>query len=87
MDKETAKKKPSFFESVRIRADYAQFLCDDLLSHQEKLIDFLGNFISITLTDDPTVCGLVYKKAERLFKVQYFRVLYNGEKISDVSPL
>jgi hypothetical protein len=77
----------AFFESVRIRADCTQFLCDDLLSHQDKLLDFLGNFLSVTLTDDPAVCGLVHKKAEHLFDVRYFRVLYENGKISDVSPL
>jgi hypothetical protein len=44
----------------------------------------LGDFSAVTLTNEPTVCGLVRKKKERLFVVDYFSVTVENGKISDV---
>ena len=75
----------AFFESVRIGADFTQFLCKELQEHPENITDFLGNFLSVLPTANPTVCLLVYKKAERLFDVRKFSVVFDDGKITDIN--
>lgn len=74
----------AFFESVLLGADYASFLSDDLVPQADKLKGYLGDFCSVALTDDPSVCGLVYKKAERLFEILNFSVTMENGKITDI---
>ena len=74
----------AFFESVLIGADYRAFLSDDLAVDAERIVAFLGNFIAVTPTDEPCTCGLVKKKAERLFTVEYYSVEILDGKIVDV---
>lgn len=74
----------AFFESVLIGADYREFLSDALLPEAEQIVAFLGDFIAVTPTDKPTTCGLVKKKAERLFVVEYYSVDIEKGKIVDV---
>ena len=74
----------AFFESVLIGAEYAEFLSEELLPDKEKLLSFLGNFQSVTLTQDPNTCGLVKQKAERLFEVDYYTVEVENGKIIDI---
>ncbi|MBE5747879.1 MAG: hypothetical protein E7352_06890 [Clostridiales bacterium] len=75
----------AFFESVLIGADYADFLSDELAPDKDKIVGFLGDFIDVVLTDDPLVCGLVRKRAERLFSLSYYRVKIQNGKIIDVN--
>ena len=74
----------AFFESVLLGANYASLLSDDLAPQADKLKEYLGNFCSVTLTDDPSVCGLVYKKGERLFEIVHFTVTLENGKITDI---
>ena len=74
----------AFFESILIGANYVDFLCDDLLSDGEKIVDFLGDFSGVILTEDVHTCGLVKQKGERLFEVEYFTVEIKDGKIADV---
>lgn len=73
-----------FFESVLIGADFSEFLSEDLKEKQDNLRAFLGEFVSVILTEDYKTCGLVKKKAERLYEVAYFSVEIENEKIIDV---
>ena len=74
----------AFFESVLLGANYPSFLSDDLASQAEKLKGYLGDFCSVTLTDKPNVCGLVYKKSERLFEIENCAVSIENGKITDI---
>ncbi len=74
----------AFFESVLLGADYAQFLSDELSLKAEDIVSFLGNFTAVTLTRDPLCCGLVRKKAERLFELAYYSVEVENGKIIDI---
>ena len=74
----------AFFECILLRVDCTEFLSEDLLSEKEKLSEYLGNFSSVVLTHDPKTCGLVKKKAERLFEVDYFTVEIENGKITDI---
>ncbi len=74
----------AFFESVLIGADCSPFLSDELQDEKERIIRFLGDFIAVTLTNEPTVCGLLRKKGERLFAVDYYSVTLRDGKIIDV---
>ena len=75
----------AFFEAIRIGADIAPFLCDELQEKADSVYDFLGSFLHVLPTEAPNECLLVYKKTERLFDVRRFSVSVQGEKISDVS--
>ncbi len=77
----------AFFESVRIGAEFAQMLSDEMQEKQKDLQSYLGDFLSVVFTDNPLVCGLVYKKAERLYRVRYFQIALQNEKITDVFPI
>ena len=74
----------AFFEGILIGADYACFLSDELQNKASELRSFLGEFIHVTFTDSPYVCGLVKKKKDRLFEVSYFRVSVENGKICDI---
>ena len=74
----------AFFESVLIDAEYTHFLSNELQPKAEDLRAFLGDFIDVTLTNNPYVCGLIRKKQERLFQVAYFSVKVENGKICDI---
>lgn len=75
----------AFFESVLIGADYAELLSEELQSKADRLIDFLGDFTDVILTEDPNTCGLLRKKAEGLFEAAYYTVKLEKGKIIDVT--
>ncbi len=74
----------AFFESVLLKANYADFLSDELRAESEQIVEFLGDFTAVTLTSEPNVCGLIKKKGERLFEVTYYAVTAEKGKITDV---
>lgn len=74
----------AFFESVLLGADYATLLSEDLAPQADKLKEYLGDFCSVTLTENPNVCGLVYQKADRLFEIIEFSVCVEKGKITDI---
>ena len=74
----------AFFESILLRADYTQFLSDELKSDADKIPTFLGEFIGVSLTNTPNVCGLIKKKNERVFEVIPFSIVVENGKIVDV---
>lgn len=74
----------AFFESILIGAEYTHFLSDELQEKSADLKSFLGTFSSVTLTPNPCICGLVRKKAERLFEVDEYEVEIKDGKIVDI---
>ena len=74
----------AFFESVCIGADFQDMLSPTLREKADELRGFLGDFCSVTLTNDPKEIGLVYPKSERLFEVRYYRVEMENGKICDI---
>lgn len=74
----------AFFESVLIGANFEHLLCDELASKKDKLVQFLGKFESVILTEEPNTCGLIRKKDERLFETAYFTVTLENGKIVDI---
>lgn len=75
----------AFFESVLIGANYAETLSDELAVKAEELGSFLGDFKAVTLTADPSVCGLTYEKGERLYEVVYYTVQVENGKITNIT--
>lgn len=75
----------AFFESVLIGANYADLLCDELIPTANKIVAFLGDFIAVTLTDDPCECGLVRKIGERLYSLSYYRIKTQNGRIIDLN--
>ena len=76
----------AFFESVLLGADYTQLLCENLQPSAARLKEYLGEFQSVILTENPNRLGLVKAKAERLYEVNYYTITLENGKISDVSP-
>ena len=74
----------AFFESVLIGADFSELLSDELKERAQHIKAFLGDFVSVVLTDRPNTCGLVRKKKERLFEVHYFTAEVKDGKIVDI---
>lgn len=74
----------AFFESVLIGAETRDFLSNDLVSKADDLAAFLGDFIEVVPTNEASICGLVRKKAERLYEVSYFKAEVQDGKITDV---
>ncbi len=74
----------AFFECVLLGAEYKEFLHADLKEKAEDLRAFLGEFIDIVITQDPFVCGLVRKKADGIFAVDYYTVEVCEGKIVDI---
>ncbi len=74
----------AFLESVLLKANFRDFLCDELQGECESILAFLGEFTAVTLTQEPTMCGLVRKKGGRLFTVDYVCVEIKEGKIVDI---
>ncbi len=74
----------AFFESVLLHGEWESFLSEELLLDKENIRAFLGEFLSVSLTEEENTCGLVRKKGERLFAVEYFSVKIDKGKIIDV---
>ena len=75
----------AFFESVLIGANFDAMLDNELRADKDKIRAFLGDFEGVILTDNPTECGLVRKKGERLFSVDYFQVSIKDGKIVEIT--
>ncbi len=75
----------AFFESVLIGANFADMLSDELRADADKIRAFLGDFVGVTLTDKPTRCGLVRRKENRLFSVDYFEIAAKDGKITEIT--
>lgn len=74
----------AFFESVLIGADFTEMLSEELKEKSEHIQAFLGDFIDVTLTEDPKTCGLVRKKKERLYELRYFTAEVKQGKVVDI---
>jgi hypothetical protein len=74
----------AFFESVLIGGDYVAFLSDELKEKARSLTEFLGEYLSVVLTDDEKRIGLVKKRRERVFDVVYYTVELEKGKIVDI---
>lgn len=77
----------ALFESALIGADCKPYLANALLEKANSLKEFLGEFLSVVLTDTPNKVGLVYERKERVYDVRYFRVEITDGKVSNVLPL
>ena len=74
----------AFFESVLLGLDYTSFLSEELLKNAETLRAFLGEFVAVTPTKSPAVCGLVVRKGERLYEVKQYETVIKDGKIVDI---
>ncbi len=75
----------ALFESVLIGAEFTAFLHESLIERAQVLREYLGEFQSVVLTQEPNRIGLVYRRKERIFDVRYYRVELTDGKISNIS--
>ena len=74
----------AFFQSVLLGVNYADYLSDALADKASQIVDFLGDFRAVCITDNPYTCGLIREKQPRLFEVAYFTVKVENKKIVDI---
>ncbi len=74
----------AFFECVLLGAEYSEFLADSLKEKAEDLRAFLGEFIDVVITENPYICGLVRKKSDGIYAVDYYTVDVCEGKIVDI---
>ena len=74
----------AFFESALLGLDCSGYFSDELKEKAGSLKEFLGDYESVVLTKKPSVCGLVRKKADRLFEVDEYLVELQNGKIHDI---
>lgn len=85
----------AFFESVLTRGNFADYLCDGLKPHAEKLFSYFGEFTGVTVPTEKfyaehgriMAAGLVYPVKKNLFDVKYFAVETENQKISNVTQV
>ena len=76
----------ALFESALIGADCTPFLHPSLKENEGDLRGFLGNFLSVVLTDKTDEVGLVFPVRERVFSVRRFRVETEEGLVSNILP-
>lgn len=74
----------ALFESVLLGLDPSPFLSPELSA--DALREYLGNFVSVVLTDEENKVGLVYPRRERIFDVRYFTVETDGRRVANIIP-
>lgn len=77
----------ALFESVQIGAEIQPFLAPNLAEKADALKEYLGNFLSVVLTEKQDEVGLVYERNARVYDVRYFRVETDGGKIRNIIRL
>ncbi len=75
----------AFFESILLGIDHTRFLCEELQPQANSIVEFLGPFEGVTLTDAPYTCGLIKRKTDNVFELFYATVRVNLGKITDVN--
>lgn len=76
----------ALFESVNLGLDPSFYLHKKIRDKADLIKEFLGDYRSVVLTDDPKRVGLVYERKERVFDVRYFIVAVEDGKIANISP-
>lgn len=76
----------ALFESALIGADCTPFLHPSLKDKAGDLRGFLGDFLSVVLSDKTDEVGLVFSVRERVFEVRHFRVDTEDGLISNIMP-
>jgi hypothetical protein len=77
----------AFLESALLGLDCSELLSEELKPKASALKEFLGDYESVVLTKNHAVCGLVRKKADRLFEVDEYFVDVEDGKIKDVQRI
>ena len=75
----------AFFESVLKGVNYDEMLADELLEEKEKIARFLGDFVAVWFTEDINCYALIRKKSERLYEADYFSVVIENDKITEIT--
>ena len=76
----------ALFECVNLGVDPAPYLHEKIRDKADSLKEYLGDYRSVVLTDDPQRIGLVYERKERVFDVRYFTVTVEDGRIANISP-
>lgn len=80
----------AFCEEFSVGGDYGYYLSDEIKENADKLGEYLGNFIGVTTPPafkEQDRVGLVYKKGERTYSVEYFLFDLEGGKIVNVKKV
>lgn len=72
----------ALFESVLLGLDPSPFLAPEL--DGDALREYLGEFVSVVLTDEENRVGLVFPRRERIYDVRYFTVETDGRRVVNI---
>lgn len=78
----------AFAEEFACGGDYAFYLSDGVRQNADKLSGYLGRYIGVTTPPffrDYREIGLVYKDAERKYRVEYFTFDVENQKIVNIN--
>ncbi len=76
----------ALFESALIGADVRPYLAENLAEKADSLKEYLGDYRSVVLTEDPAKVGLAYPRKERVYDVRYFSIEVTDGKVSNIKP-
>ena len=85
----------AFFECTLHGGDFAHYLCDGLKDRAHMLAEYLGDFCDVVVPtdnfylrhDEDRAVGLVYRKKNNLFQIDYFAVDLKENKVSNVRKI
>lgn len=80
----------AFLEEFLVGGDFQYFTGGSIKEHADKLSGFLGNFIGVFPPPEfisPEYVGLIYKKAENLYYIEYFSFEINNGKICGIKQV
>ncbi len=76
----------ALFECALIGGDCTPYLHEKIRDKADSLREFLGDYRSVVLTNEPNKVGLVYERKKRIFDVRYFYVDAEDGKITNITP-
>ena len=80
----------AFCEEFLCRGDYSFYLADAVKENAAKLGGYLGNFIGVTpppVFRNHNEIGLIYRKAERKYSVDYYIFDITDKKITNIKKI
>ena len=80
----------AFLEALLLGDSISEFLSDKILSSENKLSGFFGNFIGVFPPPEfrpSNQVGLVYKQKDNLYKTEYFTFSIENKKITSIKKV
>lgn len=80
----------AFLEEFLVKGDYVQYLGENIKENADKLSGFFDSFIGVMpppFFREPNEVGLIYKKSENLYYVNYFTFTVQDGRITNLTKV